>query len=131
MGKTFEADGEGAIPMATLKKFRSTGHDIAPAPPKKPSTKPGTPGENKIPVYDSQLRRRGHVGHLASSATVARLTGQHGSKIQKVDGRDAWVSPEKGDGGRPDARHAQNLRSAKGSVTHSPSAPAPARRPKR
>jgi len=118
--------------MATMTKYRKTAHDVTPLPPKKPSAKPGAPGENKIPVYDSQLRRRGHVGPLASSATVARFTGQHGAKLGKVDGRTAWLSPPpKGDGVHRDARYAQNIRQAKGSISHSPSAPAPARRPKR
>lgn len=116
--------------MANVKKFRATGHDITPLPPKKPEAKPGTLPENRIAVYDSQGRRRGHVGKLAGPETVARFTGQHGAKLGKIDGRDAWISPPPKGPSHADARHAQNIRQAKGSVTSTPSAPETRARPK-
>lgn len=117
--------------MAAMTKYRKTGHDIAPLPPTALPKTPGTLPDHQIAVYDSQGRMRGRVHAGATSATVARFTGRHGAKLGTVDGRTAWISPPPKGGGNPDARHAQNIRQAKGSVTHSPSAPAPARRPKR
>jgi hypothetical protein len=76
-----------------MKKNRTTGHDIAPPVPKKHQAKPGELPEHRIPIFDYHGRRRGHVGYLASGATVARFTGQHGAKIGKKDGRTAWISP--------------------------------------
>ena len=64
-----------------------------PTPAKKPEPKPGLLNEHHIPIYDHKKRMRGHVGPLATALTVARFTGQHGSKLGKVDGKTAWISP--------------------------------------
>ena len=68
-----------------VKKFRATGHDIAPTPPKAIPKKPGTLPDHQIAIYDHQGRMRGRVHAGATSATVARFTGQHGAKLGKKD----------------------------------------------
>lgn len=129
-----------------MRKYRTTGHDVAPTPPKKHPTKPGELPENRIPVYDHQGRRRGHVGYLASAATVARFTGQHGAKLGKKDGRTAWISPPPPPPKKPKAdptavavaqakpqehKLSIELNQAKGSVTDKPTPPKVNARPRR
>jgi hypothetical protein len=55
--------------------------------------KPGTVREGRIPIYDHEGHMRGHVGPHATSATVARFVGRHGSTLGKRDGRHAWIGP--------------------------------------
>ncbi len=56
----------------------------------KRAPRPGKIGEHKLGVYDGGAGRlRGQVGPLAT----ARFHGQHGSTIQVVNGRKAWVAP--------------------------------------
>jgi hypothetical protein len=76
-----------------MTKFRSHGPDVMPTPAKKPEPKPGVLNEHHIPIYDHKGRMRGHVGPLATASTVARFTGQHGSKLGKKEGKTAWLSP--------------------------------------
>lgn len=57
--------------------------------PKRPT--PGEIPENRIPIHDHKGNVRGHVGHTATSATVARFLGHHGAELKKVEGRDTWV----------------------------------------
>lgn len=57
--------------------------------PKRP-----TPGEipaHRIPIHDHKGNVRGHVGHTATSATVARFLGHHGAELKTVKGRETWV----------------------------------------
>lgn len=114
-----------------MNKFRTDTRDIAPKVKTKPDTKPGSVPDNRIPIYDHKGRRRGHVGYRASAATVARFTGQHGSKLGKVDGRDAWISPPPKGPKKQDAKLAASLKAAKGSVSDKPGAPETSVRPKR
>ena len=74
-------------------KYRTQGPDVMPPPVKTPKDPPGTFPKHHTPIYDHKGRLRGRVGNLASSITVARFTGQHGSKLGKKDGRTAWISP--------------------------------------
>ena len=74
-------------------KFRTTGPDVLQPVPDKPEDAPGTLHPHHIPIFDHKGRHRGHVGPKATAATVARFTGQHGSKLGKVDGKIAWISP--------------------------------------
>ena len=56
-----------------MSKYRVSAYD---APKRTAKTvKPGTLPDNKIPIFDHKGNRRGHVGRLASSATVSRFTG--------------------------------------------------------
>ena len=101
--------------------FRTTGHDIAPPPPKKHQGKPGELPEHRIPVYDHKGHRRGHVGYRRRRRRSLRRPA---CPLMPV-GRIAWISPPPPKGPTHgnelgDARHAQHLRSAKGSVTRSP-----------
>jgi len=116
--------------MAAMIKYRKTGHDIAPTPPKAIPKTPGTLPDHQIAIYDHRGRMRGRVHAGATSATVARFTGQHGATLGKVNGRTAWISPPPKGSSHADARHAQNIRQARGSVTHMPSAPETRARPK-
>lgn len=96
------------------------------------------------------MRGRVHAG--ATSATVARFTGQHGAKLGKKDGRTAWLSPPPPPPKKPEVdptavavakaqgQSAQkqqtnklkiSLKQAKGSVTDKPSKPETTVRPKR
>jgi hypothetical protein len=143
-----------------MTKNRTKGPDVMPPKPKKPSDKPGTLDEHHIPIYDHKDRMRGHVGPLATEVTVARFTGQHGSKLGKRDGKPAWISPPPPPkpkpkflqpgapgasgvpGAAPGAALSQSsggpkqtleisLKQAKGSVTKNPTAPKTTARPKR
>lgn len=64
-----------------------------PRPAKKPEPKPGIVDKHHIPIFDHKDRMRGHVGPLATAATVSRFIGQHGAKLGKKDGRTAWLGP--------------------------------------
>lgn len=83
-------------------KFRTTGHDIAPAPRKpKPEDAPGKIQPGRLAVYDAGRngdgkgrRHRGTVGPRATAATASRFIGQHGAKLGKgPDGNPAWLGP--------------------------------------
>ncbi len=76
-----------------MSKFRTTGPDVMRSPAKKPQPRPGIIPEHRVPIYDHKGQLRGHVGHKATAVTVARFTGQYGSKLGKKDGRPAWISP--------------------------------------
>ena len=117
----------------------------------KQEAEPGVVPESRIPIYDHKDRMRGHVGPKATSVTVARFTGQHGSKLGKRDGREAWISPPPPPPKKPRAdpaaavvaaktqasakpqehRLAIELKQAKGSVTKTPTKPETTARPKR
>lgn len=99
---------------------------------KKPA-KPGTIGEHHIPIYDHNGHLRGRVGPKASSVTVARFTGTHGSELRTIRGRKSWVSPAPAKA-KPRVSAvplSASLKTAKGSVTHTPSAPQTHARPRR
>lgn len=61
---------------------------------KKKARKVGEVRPGRIPIYDRQGNQRGHVGPKATSATVARFTGEFGAKLGKVKGRDSWSFPK-------------------------------------
>jgi hypothetical protein len=113
-----------------MSKYR-TGHD-APEPRKPKFVKPGELPPGRIPIIDGNTgARRGHVGKLASEATVSRF-GVHNAKLDKRNGKPAWI----GEGHafnqrRAELRLAQQRTIAKGSVTRTPTKPALARRPER
>src|SRR5208282_5742119 len=78
-----------------MTKFRTKGPDVMLAPPaKKPEDQPGVLPKHRIPIFDHKGNMRGHVGHKATSLTVARFIGQYGAKLGKKDGRDAWIGPK-------------------------------------
>jgi hypothetical protein len=133
-----------------MTKFRKTGHDLMPPKSKKPEEKPGTLNEHHIPIYDHKDRMRGHVGPKATEVTVARFTGQHGSKLGKRDGKPAWISPPppppkppqvdptalavaetQAKAGPQEHKLSIELNQAKGSVTKTPTKPETRARPKR
>lgn len=144
-------------PKSKKSDFRTSGHDVLQPPRPKPEDAPGTLHPHHIPIYDHKGRHRGHVGPKATAATIVRFTGQHGSKLVKKDGKDAWVSPPpppKPDRADPtavavasqnvqgkiaiakhqsEAKHklAIELNQAKGSATKTPSKPETRARPKR
>jgi hypothetical protein len=145
-------------PKHKKSEFRTTGPDVLQPVNKKPEDSPGTLHHHHIPIYDHKGQHRGHVGPKATAATVARFTGQHGSKLVKRDGKDAWISPpppppkpEQVDPTavavaaqnvqgkiaiaehQSQAKHklAIELNQAKGSVTKTPSKPKTSARPKR
>jgi hypothetical protein len=107
------------------------GHD-APAPRKPKAITPGALPPGAIPIIDGATgARRGHVGRLASEATVSRF-GIHNAKLGMRDGKPAWI----GETGafnrrRAELRLQQQRTVAKGSVTRTPTKPALARRPER
>jgi hypothetical protein len=105
--------------MGTVSKFRTTGHDIAPKVRKITDTKPGALPESRIPIYDNKGRRRGHVGRLASEATVSGRFGVVNPKLVKKNGRDAWVGSNVTGafGSAQNARLEKSLRAARGSVS--------------
>lgn len=57
--------------------------------PKRPDT--GEVAAHRIPIFDHKGNMRGHVGHRATGATVARFLGRHGADLTDKDGRVAWV----------------------------------------
>jgi hypothetical protein len=70
-------------------KFRTDTRDIAPVVRKITESKPGTLPANRIPVFDADGNRRGHVGYKASAATCARF-GVPDAALTTKDGRPAW-----------------------------------------
>jgi hypothetical protein len=98
--------------------------------PKNKDRKPGdTPPPGKLACFNSKGQYAGHVGPRATSATVARLTGQHGAKLTKVNGQPAWkndtLAEASAAGTNPNAIQPpppkppsmiQNLNAAKGSA---------------
>ena len=56
--------------------------------------KPGEAPPNRVPIFDHLGNMRGHVGHTATPATIARFINQHGAKLGKKNGRPAWIGPE-------------------------------------
>jgi hypothetical protein len=62
--------------------------------PPKEITRERKPGEaplHRVPIFDHKGYMHGHVGHHATSSTVARLLGHHGAKLGTKDGRPAWI----------------------------------------
>lgn len=57
--------------------------------------KPGRVAPNRFGVYDPKGRLRGQVTAKATSATVARFHGVHGSVLgpSPDDGKLAWLAP--------------------------------------
>ena len=80
-------------PKHKKSEFRTAGPDVLQPESKKPEDSPGTLHPHHIPIFDHKGQHRGHVGPKATAATVARFTGQHGSKLGKQDGKLAWISP--------------------------------------
>lgn len=62
---------------------------VKPPHPKRPDT--GEVEPHRIPIYDHKGNMRGHVGHRATGATVARFLGRHGADLTNKDGRVAWI----------------------------------------
>lgn len=60
----------------------------------KKNQKSGEVPENRIPIVDHEGNVRGHVGHTANQATVARFLGRHGAELKQQDGRLTWVGKE-------------------------------------
>lgn len=114
-----------------MTKYRTNTAD-APEPVKlTPADPPGTLPKNRIPILNQNGRRVGHVGHRASEATVLRF-GIRDAKLTKVDGRAAWIGRDDFGARRQAAtKRLHDLRAAKGSVSHSPTAPETRARPKR
>ena len=112
-------------------KFRRAPYDAPEPAPVKPVEKPDTLPPNKLGVFDHRGQRVGVMGRAAGLPTAARFLGHNNARLGKVDNRDAWIAnaPRKPTGA--DARHARNLKTAKGSVTDHPSAPKTTARPKR
>lgn len=113
-------------------RYRTHTRDIAPSVVTK-QPKPGELPDSRIPIFDHEGRRRGHVGRLGSESTVRRF-GVDNAKLGTKDGRPAWI------GGKPegsarnvrsDSKHTAQLKQAKGSVTKTPSPPVTSARPKR
>jgi hypothetical protein len=99
-----------------VTKYRTNTHD-APQPFKaKPAVKPGTVDENHIPIFDHHGHLRGHVGHKATAATVARF-GALGATLQQKDGRLAWVGQNPNRVRAAALDHAASVRAARGSVS--------------
>jgi hypothetical protein len=137
-------------PKRKKSEFRTTGPDVLQPVRKKPDEAPGTLHPHHIPIFDHKGRMRGHVGPKATAATIARFTGQHGSKLGKHDGKVAWISPppppppppqidptavavaETQAKAKPQTSKLEiELKQAKGSVTKTPSKPETRARPKR
>lgn len=97
---------------------------------------PGAVPPGKLGVYDGP-RRMGHVGPLASAPTASRFLKGAPAKLGKSpeDGRPAWLATGPTSGRNaihtPGAKHAAQLRTAKGSVTRNPTKPQTTARPKR
>lgn len=72
-----------------MAKYRTNTRDIAPMPRKITELKPGELPPNRIPVFDADGNRRGHVGRKASEATAARF-GVPNAELKTKDGRPAW-----------------------------------------
>lgn len=113
-----------------MVKYR-TGHD-APEPRKPKIVKPGELPPGRIPIIDGNTgARRGHVGHTASEATVARF-GVRNPKLGKRDGKLAWIGEADAfNRRRQEISRAQRVKENKGSVTFKPTAPETSARPRR
>lgn len=96
-----------------------------------PLGKPGELPRNRIPIFNQNGVRKGHVGHRAGPPTVARF-GIRDAKLGKVDGRTAWIGHDDAGARRQAAiKRVHDLRAAKGSVTHTPTRPQTSARPRR
>jgi len=115
--------------------------------------KPGEAPLHRIPIYDHKGNQRGHVGHTATEATVARFLGRRGATLKQKDGRKVWVGdkppeppkpkfqkPQPGAGAGDGPNNANStaahsleisLKAAKGSTTDKPTAPKAHARPAR
>jgi hypothetical protein len=106
-----------------MGKFRVSQYD-APVRPKPKDVAP-----SYVPILDQHGSQVGHVHGLKSSeATISRF-GVRDAKLTKRNGVHAWrgtTAPRQVDG-----RHAQNVRTAKGSTTKHPTKPETSARPKR
>jgi hypothetical protein len=103
--------------------FRKNTHD-APVRPKPKDVAPVY-----VPILDQHGNQRGHVHGLKSSAATVSRFGVRDAKLKKIKGAHVWqgtTAPRQADG-----RHAQNVRTAKGSVTKNPTRPETSARPKR
>jgi hypothetical protein len=96
-----------------MSKFRTSAYD-APEPREPNAIRPGTLPDNRIPIFDHRGNMRGHVGKLATAATVSRF-GVSGAKLGKRDGRTAWLGSKPSVAPKKDAKLAASLRAAKGS----------------
>lgn len=77
---------------APSKAAPTTADEHKPKPrPGVPAPEAGHPPLNRIPIVDHKGNMRGHVGHSATQATVARFLGRHGAKLGKHEGRVAWI----------------------------------------
>jgi hypothetical protein len=122
-------------------QFRTSGHDLMPlADVSATGTTAGAPAPGAVPdgrlgVYDSTGQRVGYMGSKAGAPTASRFLKGARAKLGKVDGKDAWVATGPTSGRNsirtPGAKHAAQLRTAKGSVTKHPSKPQTTARPKR
>jgi hypothetical protein len=72
----------------------SRSHAAKDAERKQRADNPGEVPDSRIPIYDYKGRMRGRVGPRATEVTVSRFINQHGAKLGKKDGRDAWLGPE-------------------------------------
>lgn len=57
--------------------------------------KSGEVPTNRIPIVDHKGNLRGHVGHTATEATVARFVGR-GATLEKENGRLTWKGKQNG-----------------------------------
>lgn len=114
-----------------MARYRTHTHDAPEPRPLTPADPPGTPPKNRIPILNQHGERKGHVGHRASEATVARF-GVRNAKLTTVGGRPAWVGRDDFGARRQAAvKRLHDLRAAKGSVTKHPTKPETTARPKR
>lgn len=51
----------------------------------------GAVAAHRIPILDHEGNVRGHVGHRATQATVARFLGRHGAELKDQEGRLHWI----------------------------------------
>jgi hypothetical protein len=106
-----------------MKKYRTSAHD---APVRQ---KPADVIPSYIPILDENGNNVGHVHGLGAKNPGPRF-GIRDATLKKVKGVGlAWQGTSAA--GRADARHAQAVRTAKGSVTKNPTRPETTARPKR
>ena len=99
-----------------MKKYRTTGHDIAPAvTPKRVA--PGSLDEHHIQIFDHAGNARGHVGPKATAAVVSRFTHTADNRLGKKNGKTAWIGskPKSRVNATAGAKLAAQLRQDKGS----------------
>ena len=108
------------------KTFRKSQYDA----PKRPKLADVPP--TYVPILDQHGNQVGHLhGIKSSEASVSRF-GIHDAKLSKRNGVLAWRgTTSRGTARSADGRHAQNVRTAKGSVTKHPTKPDKAVRPER